>query len=83
MTEKCTLKCVDCSNLMQYYQNYQNADDDVLKESIKQLFGGINYIKEVRLIGGEPLIYKNIDQIISLIQNYTNYDKIVILQMEP
>ena len=30
VTERCSLKCKDCSNLMQYYERPQNSEINVL-----------------------------------------------------
>lgn len=78
LTEKCTLKCIDCSNLMQYYKNPKDANDDELVRSLKTFLKSVDFIHEIRLIGGEPLIYRNIDKIISLILSYSNFNRLVI-----
>lgn len=78
LTEKCTLKCIDCSNLMQYYKNPKDAGHDELVRSLKTFLESVDFIHEIRLIGGEPLIYKNIDKIISLILSYSNFNRLVI-----
>ena len=36
LTEKCTLKCVDCSNLMQYYAKPIDEDFEILTNSLKK-----------------------------------------------
>ena len=78
LTEKCSLKCVDCSNLMQYYKNPQNADHKSLKNNIKKFLDNINYVDELRLIGGEPFMYKGIYEILDLILKYKNFKSVVI-----
>ena len=78
LTEKCSLKCKDCSNLMQYYAKPIDEDFDLLMKSIEKLFGTVGHIREVRIIGGEPLLYKKIDLVIKKLLNYKNYDKIFI-----
>ena len=35
ISEKCTLNCKDCSNLMQYYEDAQNIDYDMVVEILK------------------------------------------------
>ena len=50
LTEKCSLKCKDCSNLMQYYAKPIDEDFDLLMKSIEKLFGTVGHIREIRII---------------------------------
>ena len=63
---------------MQYYAKPIDEDFDLLMKSIEKLFGTVGHIREVRIIGGEPLLYKKIDLVIKKLLNYENYDKIFI-----
>ena len=55
ITECCSLKCRDCSNLMQYYHTPQNLpSDDVIKD-LDTLLGSIN-VGELKILGGEPFV---------------------------
>ncbi len=78
LTEKCSLKCKDCSNLMQYYAKPIDEDFTTLTNSIDTIFNNVGFIREVRIIGGEPLLYKKIDLIIKHLLKYNNYEKIYI-----
>ena len=78
LTEKCSLKCKDCSNLMQYYAKPVDEDFDTLINSIDKILTSVGHIREVRIIGGEPLLYKKIDLAINHLLKYDNYDKIYI-----
>ncbi len=60
VTEKCTLKCKDCSNLMQYYQAPQNCDADEVITAIHELLSVVDGVNEFRVIGGEPFVNKDI-----------------------
>lgn len=78
ITEKCTLKCKDCANLMQYYTlpiNYTTFD---IMQGIKNLAQKASFIHEVRIIGGEPFLNKNIYDIIEGVLEIANINKIVI-----
>ena len=66
LTERCTLKCENCSNLMQYYKSPINSPEEVIIDSLNKFLDSINSLNELRLIGGEPLINKNIYKIIKL-----------------
>ena len=78
LTEKCSLKCKECSNLMQYYSKPIDEDFDELTSSLDILMNTVDYVYEVRLIGGEPMIYKKIDLIIKQLLKYKNFEKINI-----
>ena len=78
LTEKCSLKCKDCSNLMQYYEKPKNAEHSDLLRDIKNILNSVNHISEIRLIGGEPLLYKELDEVILEIRSFINFSEIVI-----
>lgn len=65
VTEKCSLKCEKCSNLMQYYQTPQNLNLDEIRASLDRLLEVVDCIYEFRILGGEPFMnpdfYKLID----------------------
>lgn len=69
VTERCSLKCMDCSNLMQYYTKPQNISTADIFSSIDRLLESVDYIHEFRIIGGEPfvnpLIYDILEQLLS------------------
>ena len=80
VTERCSLKCADCSNLMQYYKKPSSTAGNELIQSIDQILSVVK-INEFRLIGGEPLLNKDLAAIIrhitlvspeSKIEIYTN-----------
>jgi organic radical activating enzyme len=78
LTEKCSLKCKDCSNLMQYYAKPNDEDYELLIYSLDQFMNNVDFVNEVRLIGGEPMMYKKIDQVTEKILTYNNFEKIFI-----
>ncbi len=54
ITERCTLRCKNCSNLMQYYAHPENLNLNQAMESLERLVKLTDNIWELRLIGGEP-----------------------------
>lgn len=78
LTEKCSLKCKNCSNLMQYYERPIDNDLEVLLESFDNFLSVVDYCYEVRMIGGEPLMFKNIDKVLEKILSKKNVGNIII-----
>jgi len=78
ITEACTLKCKDCSNLMQYYVSPKNTDLDMLFRSIDKLMKCVDRIREVRVLGGEPFVNKQIGKIVNKLVLKDNIDNVVI-----
>lgn len=55
ITECCSLKCRDCSNMMQYYgKPEQLKSEDVLRD-LKRLLESV-HIGELKILGGEPFV---------------------------
>ena len=78
LTEKCSLKCKDCSNLMQYYAKPIDEDYSQLTYSLDKFMDTVDYVQEIRFIGGEPLMYKRIDEVIKKTLAYKNFGRIVV-----
>ena len=78
ITEKCTLKCKDCANLMQFFVSPKNIDHDLIMAGILALAKSCRSINEVRLIGGEPFVNKEIYKIIERLLEIENISSIVI-----
>jgi organic radical activating enzyme len=78
ITEKCSLKCKDCSNLMQYYEKPVNISQEELFRDLDELLIRVGHIYEVRLIGGEPFMNREIYDIIERLKSYSQISKIVI-----
>lgn len=68
VTERCSLKCIDCSNLMQYYQKPVHIEHGEIVDSLKKIFEAVK-VNCVRLIGGEPLLSPVLSDIVNLLFN--------------
>lgn len=73
VTERCSLRCKDCSNLMQYYQSPQNMDVNEVKKTMDILLRKNCRIFDLRILGGEPLMNK---EFIKIVDWYKNEEKI-------
>jgi organic radical activating enzyme len=80
ITMRCSMRCKDCANLMQYFKAPKHSDFDVLSQSIKKLFETLEHIFEVRVLGGEPFLNPDLYKYIDLIKKYSSkYTLLTIL----
>lgn len=69
LTERCTLKCKNCCHGC-YAVDNRSAKDmtfEEAKRSADAFFKHIAFVEEFTLLGGEPLLYKELSQVISYI----------------
>lgn len=78
LTEKCSLKCKDCANLMQYYEKPINIESEELIGDLNDICSIADEINEIRIIGGEPLMNKQFHEISLKAASYKNVNKVVI-----
>ncbi|OIQ03337.1 MAG: hypothetical protein COS82_06765 [Zetaproteobacteria bacterium CG06_land_8_20_14_3_00_59_53] len=78
VTEKCTLKCQDCSNLMQYYEKPIDNELDLMLASLQKFMTNVDELHEARVIGGEPFMYKRLPQLMNQLLSYGNCKNITI-----
>ncbi len=78
ITERCSLKCKDCANLMQYYHRPVNADHDLLFKSTDKLMNCIDKLYEFRILGGDPFMNKKMYEVVNKLVTYKNVDQVVI-----
>ena len=65
ITEKCSMKCRDCSNLMQYYEHPEDAELSPMLAMIDGLSARMDEIYEFRVIGGEPFMHKQLHEVVA------------------
>ena len=78
ITERCSMKCKDCANLMQYYENPQNNDLEILFSSIDRFMKSVDKVYEFRVLGGDPFMNKEMYKVINKLNEYKNVESIVI-----
>lgn len=64
LTERCTLKCRDCANLMQYYERPEQMDIDELILTFHRFLQSVDGLVELRLLGGEPFLCTELDRVL-------------------
>lgn len=66
ITTRCTLRCQECGSMMPYYNNEQQytIDFEQFKKDVNKLLSGVRKIYKMKLIGGEPLLVKDIEKML-------------------
>lgn len=78
VTEKCSLGCKDCSNLMQYYEKPKDSELSVLMKSIDRFMHCVDEIFEFRVLGGDPFMNKDLHKIIDYLASFKKVNTIAI-----
>lgn len=78
VTSACSLRCKDCISLMQYYENPKNSDIDLYKAGFDRLMNCVNNIFDLRILGGEPFVNRDMYKIIEW---YHDSDKIKMISV--
>ncbi len=78
ITERCSLKCKNCCNLMQYYEKPVNSDLNQLFTSVERLMSCVNKIYEFRVLGGDPFMSKDLHTVIDNLKTYNQVEKVIV-----
>ena len=65
VTEKCTLKCAYCSNLMQYFKSPRHIEFEQLCADFDCLMKNVDFVRLLKIIGGEPFLHPKLPSLIS------------------
>jgi organic radical activating enzyme len=65
LTEKCTLKCSDCANLMPYFSSPKDSVLEQMLMNLEIILDKVDKITELRILGGEPFIFRKINEILN------------------
>ena len=70
ITTKCTLHCAACANMMQYFDasSCYTCSFAEIKKTLEALLGIVDSVLKVRIIGGEPLLHKDLSAIVRLLR---------------
>ena len=67
VTSRCTLKCKHCNMFMPYYKEHVGYTAKDILEDLELLFRHVDYIVAYRILGGEPLINNELEDMIKQI----------------
>lgn len=75
LTNRCTLNCEKCIAYIPYFRNNQDTPLEVLKRDADLLFEKVDFVKKIKLLGGEGFLYSYLPEYLYYLHN--NYgDKI-------
>lgn len=63
ITTKCSLKCKHCSYLMPYFNAQQHIDKNIVIKSVKILSKIVDTVNTFALVGGEPFLHPELNEI--------------------
>lgn len=71
LTTRCSLRCESCNNLMQYFDSKTayTCSLEGITRALQELIKHVDSISWVRIIGGEPLLFKDIDKVVTLLDS--------------
>ena len=78
ITERCSLRCRDCSNLMQYYKSPKDCDLDLLYRSIDRFFNIVDDVMDFRIIGGDAFMSRQWHLIVDYLSKNEKIRRIVL-----
>ena len=78
ITDRCSLRCRDCSNLMQYFTAPKDADIETTLADADKVLDCVDRIEQLRLLGGEPFVSK---QLYRYVQHFVDQDKIEFIHI--
>ncbi len=78
VTERCTMKCIDCSNLMQYYKKPKDASKEQLEDNVLNILQAVDKIYDARILGGEPFLYKHLPELLEMLCSSEKVPRVTI-----
>lgn len=78
VTERCSNKCRDCANLMQYYEHPKDCDVSELIKSIDAFCNIVDEVNEFRVLGGEPFVHRDFHLIVRRLIDEPKTKKVII-----
>ncbi len=73
ITDRCSLRCRDCSVFIPYIKEPADRDLKGVMRDIDLLFGVVDKVPEFHLLGGEPMLYPQLSELLEYIgERYRN-----------
>lgn len=78
LTARCSLRCRDCMNLMQYYHKPKDIGLEKNIKAIERICDAADYIMYFHVLGGEPFLYKELAEVLKYMETRAEIGEIVI-----
>lgn len=71
LTTRCTMRCESCGNLMQYFDktNHRTSTLNGVLRTLDSIFAVADSIGLLNILGGEPLLFKDLDKVVQKIND--------------
>ena len=85
VTTKCTLRCKDCNNFNTHYyfmhdgKKLKDTPINELEKDFSKLLNSVDKILTLRIMGGEPFIYNNLDRLLDYLRKQPKLNNIKIV----
>jgi MoaA/NifB/PqqE/SkfB family radical SAM enzyme len=79
VTDRCTLRCKGCANLMQFFTKPSDYDFKTFRSDFVKTMTMVSYVKQIRIIGGEPLLYRHLGPLLLFLRQYRRKYSSVLL----
>jgi hypothetical protein len=76
ITTRCSLHCIHCSNLMQFYgrgpykHSYHIPVDQIIAD-LEKLLGAVDFIQTMTVLGGEPFLHPGLAELLAYLNSKT------------
>jgi organic radical activating enzyme len=80
VTERCNLNCSHCNMFIPHFEMPKHREIDIIIKDIDSYFNIVDYVSVFHLVGGEPFLHPQIENVIQhIISNHINkIDKFII-----
>ena len=80
VTERCNLNCSHCNMFIPHFESPKHRELDSIINDVDLFFSKVDYVSIFHLVGGEPFLYPNIENVIKhILENYiSKIDKFII-----
>lgn len=79
ITHRCTLNCEKCANLISYFEKPKDADFHKTIWALRKILDAHVYINELRILGGEPFLNRQMVHYLKMLLEYENIGLISIM----
>ncbi len=78
LTTKCSLRCKECANLMQYYEKPYNISLNSVLKGVEEFLKYFDEIGRLTIIGGESFLSPDLGEVILYIKKFSKINRIQV-----